>query len=123
MSDCENCEKNIKCEGCSKKVCSSCIFGVGCCPGTHIAYCVDCLNSDLELGTEMFGFICEECDKITLTCCVNSGTEELCDEICINCVISCETGVICDLADIIVNYLKLSDCWSINKNDYHKISN
>jgi len=78
--DCENCKKNLECEACPNKACSLCIHETGCCPGTYSSLCEDCLFDNLDLGPELFGFICEKCHSTILTCCDNYGRKKVCIE-------------------------------------------
>lgn len=77
-SDCKHCIKNLECEGCSFKLCQLCIFKFGCCSNTHTSLCEECFGEQLDLGSELFGFICNNCDEIILTCCVNFGQTDIC---------------------------------------------
>ncbi len=69
---------NISMSSCKKLSCEICnshcdIVSIGCCPGTFIDLCLECIYDQIDDCDDynLSGFICDTCDKYKLACCIN----------------------------------------------------
>lgn len=83
---CENCHKREKnyCCYCGNYVCDLNYTSRGCCSGTHMSGCLECVYSDLDMPENTGGFICEECEEYCHPCCyspyINGVLRTLCNK-------------------------------------------